>query len=396
MCEETTKDQDHELAVAEKQLRDLEDIPEWLKNVLLRPARPPPPKYWSPPDDPDKPRLPYLPGFSTMIYRHHAERETSRTFIDSTDYLENVTQSEAVVTNPSIENPVFAENETAQLTITAPIAVGEARGAQVVSCTVTLLTENGDTARTLQAVVKFYDPLYYNFQSEIGNRPQDCAYDAGQDYKAEAAAYEHLGKWRDGLEGATTTAPEYYGSWIFWLPISIRGKPQTRSIRLILIEHLTGVSIEDLRAQNNHDRSMGTDAFHYPEGYRLEILARVLDGYARQLKTGLAQGGLAGSNVVLVTTDPQGETVRGLVIPRIVLIDYDRARFEEAYMEQDLPCNPGEIFWDLCLWDSFSGWVPNEWEDMEGQQQWLLERFVKSEHRHLYKPASESFLSRIN
>lgn len=193
MSRETTKDHDHELATAEEQLRKADHIPQWLKDVLLRNLRPPRMQYWSPLDDPDKPSLPYLPGFSAKIYRHCAERETSRPFL-STDYLEKVTQSEAVVANPSNETPIFTDNETAQLTINAPIAVGEARGAQVASCTITLPGENGETTRTFQAVAKFYNPLYYNSMSSISNHPEDCAYNADQDYKAEAAAYEHLRK----------------------------------------------------------------------------------------------------------------------------------------------------------------------------------------------------------
>lgn len=258
MCEKTTKNKDHELALAEKQLRDLDGIPQWLKDALLRPVRPTPPEFWSPPDDPDKPRLPYLPGLSTKIYHHLHERETSRPAISSTDYLANVTQSEAVVANPSAETPVFAENETAQLTITAPVAIGEPRRAQIASCSVTLLKQNGETATTFQALAKFYDPLYYNFQSDIGNHPQDCAYDADQNYKAEAAAYERLWKREDILE-ATTSAPKYYGSWIFWLPISIHGKLQTRSIRLILIEHLDRGSLEHMHV---HMHPSGRSARH--------------------------------------------------------------------------------------------------------------------------------------
>lgn len=88
----------------------------------------------------------------------------------------------------------------------------------------------------------------------------------------------------------------------------------------------------------------------------------------------------------------------GLTIPRIVLIDYNRAKFDEVSPEQAAgsPCNPGASFWGLCLWDAFGGWVPDEWEDMEVQQQWLLARFEKSEQRHLYQPSTEFFLSRIN
>ncbi|KAK2611827.1 hypothetical protein N8I77_005150 [Diaporthe amygdali] len=61
-----------------------------------------------------------------------------------------------------------------------------------------------------------------------------------------------------------------------------------------------------------------------------------------------------------------------------------------------LPCNPGAIFWGEFLWDSFGGWVPNDWEDVEMQQQWLLERFEKSEQRRLYYPSSEFFSQQLN
>ncbi|KAJ0120493.1 hypothetical protein J7T55_015222 [Diaporthe amygdali] len=273
MSNETTKDQHNELATVEQLLLEADHIPQWLKDSVIRSMRPRQVQFWSPPDDPDKPK-----------------------------YLKTVTHSEAVVANPPNETPASTEHETAQLTIAAPIAVGEARGPQIVACTVIPLQENRVTAEPFQAAAKFFD------------------------------------------------------------------------------------------------KSMGTDAFHYPEEYRLEVLARAMDGYVRQLKTGLAQGDFAGRNVVLVTNNQQEETICGLTIPRVVLIDYNRAKVDKMSPEQAewLPCNPGAIFWGELLCGSFGGWVPNDWEDVEMQQQWLLERFEKSEQRRLYYPSSEFFSQQLN
>lgn len=157
---------------------------------------------------------------------------------------------------------------------------------------------------------------------------------------------------------------------------------------MILIELLNGTSIQATRIQNNPKKSMGTDSFHYPEEYRMEILARAMDGYVRQLKTGLVQGDFAGRNVMLIPKsegDPQGERVCGLAIPRIVLIDYDIARIRAPAPEQaDLPANPAEVLWGEDLWHDFPGWVPNEWQDVEFQQDWLLHRFYSNHSRHIY------------
>ncbi|KUI61455.1 hypothetical protein VP1G_11249 [Cytospora mali] len=71
------------------------------------------------------------------------------------------------------------------------------------------------------------------------------------------------------------------------------------------MELLNTTSIHATHAQNSSssDRSMGTDSFRYPEEYRLEVLARAIDGYVRQLNTGLIQGDFAEQNVMLVAND---------------------------------------------------------------------------------------------
>lgn len=115
---------------------------------------------WSPPQDPDKPSLPYLPGFNVAIRPHIiAETEQPRQKL-SPEYLRTVTQSEAVVNNPSpFSCPDSDDAELAGLAITASISVGATRGAQIVACTITPRQKNGEEApKPFQAVAKIYDP----------------------------------------------------------------------------------------------------------------------------------------------------------------------------------------------------------------------------------------------
>lgn len=115
---------------------------------------------WSPPQDPDKPSLPYLPGFNVTIRPHNiAETEQRRQNLKQ-EYLKTVTQSEAVVGNSSrFSCPDRDNTEFAGLVITRAISVGTTRGAQIVACTITPCQKNGEEIpKPFQAVAKIYDP----------------------------------------------------------------------------------------------------------------------------------------------------------------------------------------------------------------------------------------------
>lgn len=135
------------------------------ENAALRHC--PPVQPWSPPDEPDKPRLPYIAGFSSKIHQHHIDATTKFKPALNQEYLEAVPQSQLVTLPPpatAIEVSQFQTRmiagtpvhilqhnekinadatkrppqavETAQLFVTNPIAIGSARGSQVVSCTI--------------------------------------------------------------------------------------------------------------------------------------------------------------------------------------------------------------------------------------------------------------------
>lgn len=134
---------------------------------------------------------------------------------------------------------------------------------------------------------------------------------------------------------------------------------------------------------------MGKDSFHYAEEYRLEVLARAMDGFGRQLSLGVNQADFAGRNIVLATprTPPTGkpDVVGGLCMPRVVLIDYNHARVDHQ-VSPSLPCSPFEVFWRACISDDFGGWVPLEWDDETLVDEWLLRRFYDDGKKDLYAP----------
>jgi hypothetical protein len=362
--------------------------------------------FWHAPEDPDKPNLPYLPGFSIKISRHAPppafstveelkdlglDLEEQRPSLDE-KYLKTVAHSEAVVANPPEEGIYFSSQDgAAQLVITSPIAIGSARGPQIVACRVTPQKE-----RPFTAVAKIYDPLYYNFEHSIGHYPRDTVSEADEHYMVETWAYRTLEKAK--LTGSF--APKFYGSWTFTLPIVLKGAQVERPIRLILIEQLNGVSIQASRIQNSYNRGAPTDAFHYPEEYRLEALARAMDGYVRQMRAGVRQEDFAGRNIVLVPNEnptAQSERIAGLYLPRVVLVDYNNANLEE-FAPDDVdprPTNPAQTFWAPYLWSDIAGWVPSSWKDGKAQDEWLLKRFCGDDHREMYRPLPQTMLGRL-
>jgi hypothetical protein len=352
---------------------------------------------WSPPEDADKPRLPYIAGFTVPIRRHVPRRPFGDDYGHGTkpylprEYLFSVTQSELVVNNPPLDSdpPSQIHPETASLIITAPTVIGSAHGAQIATCTI--VPQNGTGSKPLQAVVKIYDALYYRFSMSLINEPRDVVLQADQDYSREAAAYEFLQR----VGQTAAFAPEYHGSWTFELPITYKGHVQKRPVRMIVIERLDGTTLRNALVRN--DIHNVKDAFHYPEEYRLEILARAMEGLAHQLYLGVDQSDFAGRNVMIVPdTESKAEqiTVAGLPLPRVVLIDYNNSYVfsllkQPVHQDSSRPCNPLLFFWDTLLY-GFSGWIPHEWQHSRKlMQQWLLQRFGTDEQKALYAPIEQ-------
>lgn len=185
---------------------------------LFYPNRPTrgPLRVWSPPPDPDRPSLPYLPGFKAHIqshvapapFRHGIPYDSWPRKMVSHEELETLTQSALVVSHPPVEattapSDTEVPSETAQFTITSQIWVGCEGGTQIVVCTV-----EKDGQPPFKAVAKIYDALYYRFTHNIASRVQDITTKADKDYTAEAGAYKRL----TSAERANQITPAYYRS----------------------------------------------------------------------------------------------------------------------------------------------------------------------------------------
>ncbi|POS69058.1 hypothetical protein DHEL01_v212548 [Diaporthe helianthi] len=367
-------------------------------------------KLWAPLHDPDRPSLPYIPGFTVQIEPHEAPLPfgSEQQYgpwprrVPSADELETTTQSALVVSYPPLEANSISSNttvsttnlyqeQTAQLTITSYIRVGCAHGAQIVRCTV---TPPGQPS--FQAVAKIFDALYYRFTHGVARRPRDVTAQADKDYTREVAAYKRLMSVGETGRGV----PKFYGSWTLKLPITSQGVRHQRPVRLILIEHLEGLDLEGSRIQNDYLAYGGPDAFHLPEDYRLEALARLLEIHVRLMHHGVDHGDLASRNVMLVT-DTSAKLGTGdniiITIPRVVLVDFNVSTVysctlmgKHPFENLARPVNPLGLFWKWSLGVDFEGWAPREWVDSDRpQQEWLMRRFGSEEQRVKYEPVTK-------
>ena len=160
-----------------------------------------------------KPHTPPSP-YGDSLYGQGAWRQ--RSDVD----LYSATQTEVVMAYPPLERKdtlPSSSGPAATLTITGTLAMCDGRGAQLVVCSVA----SKAAQLPLEAVAKIFDVLYYSFENpDVGHVPSNPAKLADVDYTREAAALDHLRNMRQtGL-----TAPKYFGSWTFSLPIARAGK----------------------------------------------------------------------------------------------------------------------------------------------------------------------------
>lgn len=321
--------------------------PGWMLNFAD-----PPMNSFPPPGDPDEPGFPYVAGFAVQIHRD-------------------------VPPSPRVKRSDL--HDTAELTITEPIKIGDGRGSQVVACRVFPHEMSGTSqGGFFEAVARICDPLYYGSMSDTDRNLQEGAFKADEDYNKEATVYNYLSA--NGRGGRYT--PIYHGSWTFSLPTTIKGRRGTRNVRLILTERLYGTTLIDTRQPTIRDECQSMDSFDLPEEYRLEVLAQAMEGYLWLLRSGVQHIDFSMRNIMLVTPSSDdcstpAVMVRGIEMPSVVLIDFKAASIIDASLHAagNLPGNATSVFWNRPLWHYFDGWVPREWNDIEFQREWLSKRF---------------------
>lgn len=302
----------------------------------------------------------------------------------------------------------------AELTIIKSLHIGNARGAQIVVCTIQHKTGVAATEEPFVALAKVFDPFYYPTGLELVlcagaehtrghlhvDHPRNDIIAAETAYGQEAAAYLLLGK--AGLAG--TIAPKYFGSWTFNLPVIRQNSARstTRPVRLVLMEYLDGSTIQNHYVKNKSDSLAKPDASHMPEEYRLEVLGQILEGQVSQLRAGVYKGQIHAENVIIVPPSYCGpEAEHEEPKPRAVLIGYKRAMLNmvpqgEAYADlkgshPTLLFDPVSAFvstgveehtfgmvggYPQGIVSGFEGWLPVDMQRDPGLRRvWALGRF---------------------
>lgn len=345
--------------------------------------------------DYDKPSLPYIKGFKTVIKSHTPpppfENEYPRKIPEGAP--SDFTHKNYVFEYPPLENPLdsdSSQSKVADLEIIEAIATGDSRGAQVVLCKIT-----PPDNKCYQAVAKIYDALYYKFLGKTTPLlSDDVVFRADRDYTSEAAAYEHLQA--TGQTG--TSAPDYFGSWTFTLPCQGPQKKVDRPIRLILMEYLNGARMIDLFRVSSSGRP---NAFHYQKGFRLEVMKEVLELISRLARAGIRRSGLAPQNAMLVPR-PEPHWTEAQV-PRVVFIDYHLTSIDRTVKSSEgnnlqnpeKPQSPMKTFWAKDF-SFFSGWIPTEWHIYGGHRKWLVDRFGANDMKDTYAPVDLTELQSAN
>ncbi|KAI8257775.1 hypothetical protein K4K58_003745 [Colletotrichum sp. SAR11_239] len=249
-------------------------------------------------------------------------------------------------------------------------------------------------------VAKFQDPLLFEVEHPEEQGPFNEFGRANINFSRETAAYEHLRE--KGYHGVPAKppkdsrvrahiAPEYYGAFIAEIKCynpALRGEAAflTRSVGVILLEHIDGRSILDLCTthpgatllpqtplqpfRNAH----GT--LHTSKQARLDILKIFIDGYVHQLHAGVTHDCIAPENIIVAPSRGPSPRV-ALLHYRDSIVNSKRKEPLRTWGSPDHPPHPYDVFKNRHYLRRLAGWFPPQWmdEDNTEYEDWLIETF---------------------
>ncbi|KAN0073259.1 hypothetical protein V8E54_008479 [Elaphomyces granulatus] len=306
---------------------------------------------YSPAPDLDKPHIPYTVGQTFTVRRHippppflSPYRSYPNGRRPSPDNLQEQTQLEYCLSRHPLEGSI-CDDVSSTFTITRELRVGDGRGAQIV------VANDGDL------VAKIYDPLYYPAYKNSSKR-DDVIMHADCDYSREAAAYNALG---GPFEGAII--PKYYGSWTCDVTVDTPSGPSKRPVRLILMEFIDGVCMQDL---NPNDLT---------EEERSNVMVKAVDAESTIAFHGVQHRDFVPRNVICSGNDLLSADLRVSIIDFNVSVVTRLAYSWTPSDNAQLPASP------INRWEFhpllFGDWIPDE------RNEWLWKHWEGSP---LYRP----------
>ncbi|CAN6648607.1 hypothetical protein TRVA0_023S00870 [Trichomonascus vanleenenianus] len=184
-------------------------------------------------------RFPYIRNFRFTVRQHIAPPPTpvlwSCCLTDKPkleDFM-NVSRIERSLRYPPLTGQ-FGSG-ILDLKLLAPLAGGPNGHTQVF--TVEAQSDLERVKRGQMMVAKVYDPVFMDDEGGLF----DSFHVADEHYTHEVRAYEELSEFQGGL------IPKFYGSFSLDIPVT---DEQTRAVRLILLEHIEGNTMEELGVQS--------------------------------------------------------------------------------------------------------------------------------------------------
>ena len=221
----------------------------------------------------------------------------------------------------------------AELEIVGLVRAGDRHGAQLLA--VRVLTSTHDLPSDTGLLAKLYDPLYFDHEQDDAD-PFLCVDRA---YTHESAVYTKI----EDFQGSTI--PKYYGSFSLSLPVDHKN---SREVRLILIENVPGISMQNLSPSN------------FTKSERQAIMKAIIDSETALYNREIAHNDTHPRNI-LVLPQPSDHA------RKVVLVDFGLAWTSRSpFPEWEERFLPGVPISPLLRWikprEWFDGWVDWDWE----------------------------------
>ncbi|KAE9578347.1 hypothetical protein CGMCC3_g5556 [Colletotrichum fructicola] len=241
-----------------------------------------------------------------------------------------------------------------------------------------------------RVVAKFQDPMFFQ-ASPPPDQPFYNEFDrANFNLSREAGAYEQLRK--TNCHGAPHLAPAYFGAFTAEIrttnPALIGDEPfLPRSVGVILLEHIDGVSISSLCDRHGPEGAL-TPRYHdaprnafgqldMSPASRLDMLKTFMDGFVRQLFAGVYQEEAISPDHILVAPAAHGRARVAMIHYRDSLVDCKCMKPQRKYDDFPHPPHPYTIFKDAYHLSALEGWFPCQWMDKDNDEleEWPIKTF---------------------
>ncbi|KAK2796995.1 hypothetical protein FQN50_009364 [Emmonsiellopsis sp. PD_5] len=306
-----------------------------------------------PSSDLPKPPVPYVEGWVFTVQSHipppptRVTKDCCRNFQLGRAERRQLRPVERCLRHPPL--PGSMESCTVHLKILDLLRVGDGCNAQVFTVQV---LETRPNSRRFQSnrklVAKIYDPLYFDDEEGFIN-PFLCV---DKHYTHEAHAYGVLSK----LQGERI--PIFYGSYSLNIPTE---RSEMRTVRLILVEYVPGLSMQQANPQK------------FPRRSRQEIMKLVINFESRVYEQDILLTDLSPRNVIMMEK-PGCDPKRNLVFLDFAGALFGRRRDDPVVIESNLFL--GRYISPLLRWNKTMAMQFNDWID------WDWQPWIETEYAH--------------